>query len=59
MSDFQEKWEITCIAVPYGQNRMNETFLGGFLDLFGYPQPRLQRTLDRKIADDSETSSSW
>jgi len=59
MSDLQGKWEIRCIAVPYGQNRMNETFLGGFLDLFGCPLPRLQRTLDLKIADDSETSSSW
>ena len=46
-------------AVSYGQNRMNETFLGGFVDLFGCPQPRLQRTLHPKIADDSETSSSW
>lgn len=59
MSDFQGNGEITCVAVFYGQNRRNGTFLGGFLDLFGCPQPTLQRTLDLKIADDSETSSSW
>jgi hypothetical protein len=40
-------------------SQLNGTFLGGFLDLFGCSQPRLQRTLDLKIADDSETSSSW